>query len=84
VYNKFKNDMPLYADTNERLVATGTSGGAMRYVIENIEITGLQVEYGPDGEVCSEVYNFFARDILMPREASNRSLPKISQSTPPV
>lgn len=59
-------DNMLMTDTNERLVQTSPNN-TMRYVINNVEITSLQVEYSPNGEVCSEVYSFFARDLHIPR-----------------
>jgi hypothetical protein len=63
--DKFRNDnLPLYTDTNERLVAADTA--AMRFKIEGVELTNVQVEFSPDGTVCSEVYSFLARDMYIP------------------
>lgn len=72
VRNKYRmSDTPMMTDINERLVATNQDN-AMRYVIENVELTGLQVEYAPTGEVCSEVYSFFAREYLPAKDITNR------------
>jgi len=56
------DDYTLMMDQNERLVSDPITH--MRFVIENVELNAMQVEYTPDGAVCSEVYSFFARDIF--------------------
>jgi hypothetical protein len=70
VIEQYRNDTPLMTDINERLVASDPNN-AMRTVIENVEITGVQVELNPDGQVCAETYQFFARDIINPKLTSN-------------
>lgn len=66
VYNSYKEDNALMTDINERLVEADPIDQSMRFVIENVELTGMQTEYSPDGQVCSEVYSFFARDMYSP------------------
>lgn len=66
VYEKYQGDTPLMTDTNERLVEADNSGYSMRWVLDTIEIVSLQVEYSPDGQVCSEVYSFIGRDAYSP------------------
>jgi hypothetical protein len=58
----YGTDTPLMSDVNERLVESDP-GGKMRFIIEAVDLTSMQIEYGPEGDVCSEIYSFFARDI---------------------
>ncbi len=60
---RYKNAPALMADTNERLVAANPER-LDRYVIENVELTTLQVEYAPDGQPIAETYSFVARDLF--------------------
>lgn len=64
-YKLIEPDNAYFTDMNERLVESDPIGYSQRRVIENVELTGLQVEYGPEGQVCSEVYSFLARDIKL-------------------
>lgn len=66
LYNSYKENTPLMTDTNERLIEVGPEGN-MQYIIEEVELTGMQTEYNVDGQVCSEVYSFFARDMYSPK-----------------
>lgn len=62
-YKSLESDNMLFTDTNERLVESDVLHYSQRRVLENVELTGLQIEYNPDGQVCSEVYSFLARDM---------------------
>lgn len=63
---RLTNPQKLLTDTNDRLV----SGTLLptRYVIENVELTSLQVEYTPDGQPLGETYSFIARDLFTYQE----------------
>lgn len=65
-----EKDNTIMSDTNHRLVESDPQF-ANRIVIEAIELTGLTREYTPDGSVCMETYDFFARDTYTPPTASN-------------
>lgn len=67
VYNRYRTDTAMFTDVNERLVHTSASGSSTTIILNNVEITGKQVEFNPDGSVCSEMYSFFARDEDIPR-----------------
>lgn len=55
---------PLHQDVNERLVEAMPTE-PMRYVLEACELQGMQTSYTPDGAVCAETYQFFARDLVI-------------------
>jgi hypothetical protein len=55
---------PLHQDVNERLVESMPSE-PMRYVLEACELQGMETAYAPDGTVCAETYQFFARDLVI-------------------
>lgn len=63
---RLQNPQKLLVDTNDRLVSETLS--PTRYVIENVELTSMQVEYTPDGQPVAETYNFIARDLFMYEE----------------
>jgi hypothetical protein len=63
---RFKGKQRLLVDTNDRLISQTTS--PTRYVIENVELTSLQVEYTPDGQPIGETYSFMARDLFIHEE----------------
>lgn len=67
VFQRYHDDTAMYTNTNERLVHAGTGGHETTIVLTNVELTGMQTEYTPDGTVCSEVYSFFAKDQTLPR-----------------
>jgi hypothetical protein len=69
LFDAFQEDDPLMTDINERLVG-GTPISNMQYRIEDVELTGMQTEYTVDGQVCSEVYTFVARDMYSPTISS--------------
>lgn len=73
VIKQYRDDTPLYQDTNERLVAT-EADNAMRIVLENVELIKMGTQFAPDGTPITETYNFFARDLITPRLDHN--LPK--------
>jgi hypothetical protein len=58
---KYKNSPSLMTDTNERLVSRELIPS--RLVIENVELTSMQIEYTPDGQPLGETYSFLARDL---------------------
>jgi hypothetical protein len=60
---RLENPQKLLVDTNDRLVSETLS--PTRYLLENIELTSLQVEYTPDGQPIGETYTFIARDLFM-------------------
>jgi hypothetical protein len=62
-----EGDTPLLTSYNERLVSSNPVGAGNRRVIENVELTNMVTQYTPEGQVCSEVYEFFARDMLLPK-----------------
>ena len=66
VYEEYQKSDPLFTDVNERLVEADLTN-SMRYMLEAVEITGVQIEYSPDGTPLSEVYTFFARDVFNPK-----------------
>ena len=68
-------DSPMYVDINERLTEADPSSNTMRRIIENVELMDLQVEYGPDGQICSELYSFVARDVYYPPEINRNTTP---------
>ncbi len=63
---RLTNPQKLLTDTNDRLVSETLS--PTRYVIENVELTSLQVEYTPDGQPIGETYGFIARDLFTYQE----------------
>lgn len=63
---RLENPQKLLVDTNDRLVSETLS--PTRYVIENVELTSLQIEYTPDGQPIGETYSFIARDLFMYQE----------------
>jgi len=72
--SRYRTDTPLMTDINDRLVPTDPEN-AQRVVLENVEITGVEVQYAPDGSVLSEQYTFFARDMITPKlEYNNRTV----------
>ena len=58
---KYKDSPSLMTDTNERLVSRELIPS--RLVIENVELTSMQIEYTPDGQPLGETYSFLARDL---------------------
>lgn len=67
VYKRYQTDTAAFTNVNERLVHSGVNNSSTQIILNNVELTGLQAEYSPDGTVCSEVYSFIARDIMIPR-----------------
>jgi len=63
---RLKEPQKLLVDINDRLVSETIS--PTRYVIENVELTSLQIEYTPDGQPIGETYSFIARDLFMYHE----------------
>jgi hypothetical protein len=63
---RLTNPQKLLTDTNDRLVSETLL--PTRYVIENVELTSLQVEYTPDGQPLGETYSFIARDLFTYQE----------------
>lgn len=63
---RLKDPQKLFVDVNDRLVSEHLS--PTRYVIENVELTSLQIEYTPDGQPIGETYSFIARDLFMYQE----------------
>jgi hypothetical protein len=61
--HKYAESPLLMADTNERLVSQKQDPS--RYLIENVELTSMQVEYSPDGQPVGETYSFIARDMFI-------------------
>lgn len=59
----YEKNGALMIDYNERLVEANVTGTG-RLCIENVELTSMQCEYTPDGQVVSEVYSFVAHDII--------------------
>jgi len=59
----YKDSPHLYMDINERLVSAKAE--PLRYVLENVELTSMQVEYTPDGQPIGETYSFLARDMYV-------------------
>jgi hypothetical protein len=53
-------------DDNHKLLEIDQENNTMRRVIESVEIVDMQVEYSPNGQVCSELYSFIARDSYSP------------------
>jgi hypothetical protein len=63
---RLEDPQKLLVDTNDRLVSETLS--PTRYVIENVELTSLQIEYTPDGQPIGETYSFIARDLFTYQE----------------
>lgn len=63
---RLKNPQNLLVDTNDRLVSENIT--PTRHVIENVELTSMQVEYTPDGQPVGETYTFIARDLFSYQE----------------
>lgn len=61
----YESDPGLFYDTNERLARADVDQN-MTIVLEWVELTGCQQQFSPDGEVCSEVYSFIAKDEIRP------------------
>ncbi len=57
-------DSAMFTDVNERLVHSSYNSGYNMVTLNNVELTSKQVEISPEGVVCSEVYSFFARDVI--------------------
>ena len=72
ILDGYASDNPLYSDQNERLVESDSADQASRIVLEACELTSMATSYTPDGAVCSETYQFFGRDyIIPPRRTGN-------------
>lgn len=54
----------MFTDVNERLVHASADRGNMEVILTNVELTGMQAEFTPEGNICSEVYSYFARDVI--------------------
>lgn len=63
---------PLHQDVNERLVEA-LPNEPMRYVLEACELQSMQTGFAPDGTVCAETYQFFARDLVIANTPSGGS-----------
>lgn len=84
VYNDYKNDTPVMLDTNERMIEADPIGQSQRITILGIELTGMQIEYTPDGQPSSEMYSFFAKDLTIPMpESVNRTRPSTKHDNNP-
>jgi hypothetical protein len=57
-------------DDNHTLTEADQENNVMRRIIESVEITDMQVEYGANNQVCAELYTFIARDSYSPIPAS--------------
>lgn len=66
VVNRYTRDQALMTNENERLVEADSIDHTSRIVLEAIELTGVQVEYNTSGQICSEVYSFFGREVYTP------------------
>ena len=53
-------------DDNHTILEADQNDHVMRRVIEGVEIVDMQVEYSSNGQVCSELYSFIARDAYSP------------------
>jgi len=55
------------SDMNHKIIEMDQEHNTMRRVIEGVEITDMQVEYSPNGQVCAELYSFLAKDTYSPK-----------------
>lgn len=62
----YGSDYALSMDVNERIVQTDSTDRVLKFTIEACELQSLQIGYSPDGSVCQETYQFFARDLVIP------------------
>lgn len=70
VYNQYFGDNPLHANENERLVESDPVDQSNRIILDSCEIQGMEQQFSPDGQVVTETYQFFARDIVLPLKTS--------------
>lgn len=71
-YNKGFGTMS--SDDNHTIIEADQDNNIMRRVIEAVEIVDMTVEYGTNGQVCSELYSFIARDHYTPDPPSHSNL----------
>lgn len=65
-YQTFKNDNALLADRNERLVEGFDPNTPTRLILDRCELKSVTRAFSPEA-VIVEQYEFFARDIFVPR-----------------
>lgn len=60
------NNNPAFADVNERLISADPARKDNQIILQGVEILSVQQTFEPGGTVCSEVYNFFAKEMVKP------------------
>lgn len=66
LYEKYNGGPANIQNYNERLVDTDMDD-TMHYILENVELTSMETQFTPAGDVAAETYSFFARDLRTPR-----------------
>lgn len=65
-FDAFAAENPWMTDTNERLMEADAVHQYDRVILDACEIQGMETMFGSDGNVVTETYTFFARDIVTP------------------
>lgn len=72
-YGNFRQSSEYVTDANHRLVSADSDRVSFKLYIDAVELKNVQRQFSSTGEVCTEVYTFIARDVIVPPPTSNPS-----------